>query len=323
MFLAKWLGYLDKFLLFRRPLRRAAAEVELVHICDHSNAMYVSLLAGMPHVITCHDLLAIRSARGHFPQNPVGATGRVFQFLIARGLRRARAIACVSEKTRDDLEQHLGLPPERLHVVPNALHWPYRPLAAAERDPLLHAMGIDADTRYVLHVGAGHWYKNRGAVLAIADALRRRPGYQDVHVIFAGGDGREFEDSAAAQKLGSTLHQIDTPSNQQLQALYSGALALFFPSLEEGFGWPILEAQSCGCPVVIADRRPMRDIAGDAAILIDHADADAAAEQIATALVTRDSLVARGIANAANYSRERMLHAYERLYQQVLQGVRA
>ena len=61
-----------------------------------------------PHVITCHDVLAIRSAMGHFPENPVSVTGRMFQRLIARGLRRAGAILCVSGKTRDDLRQYLG-----------------------------------------------------------------------------------------------------------------------------------------------------------------------------------------------------------------------
>src|SRR6202789_990776 len=114
--LFKWLGYADKFLLFRRELRRAAATADIVHLCDHSNAMYVPALTHSAHVITCHDILAIRSAMGHFPENRVSITGRTFQRLIARGLRRARAILCVSAKTRDDLRQYLAIPEERLHV---------------------------------------------------------------------------------------------------------------------------------------------------------------------------------------------------------------
>src|ERR1700744_113628 len=125
--LFKWLGYADKFLFFLPELRRPAATADVVHLCDHSNAMYVAALARRPLIITCHDLLAIRSAMGHFPENRVSLTGRIFQRLIARGLRRSGAILCVSAKTRDDLRQHLAIPENRLHVIPNALHWPYRP----------------------------------------------------------------------------------------------------------------------------------------------------------------------------------------------------
>src|SRR5438270_2981049 len=110
----KWLGYTDKFLLFRRELRRAGSTADVVHLCDHSNAMYVTALAHRPHVVTCHDLLAIRSAMGHFPENRVSLTGRIFQRLIARGLRQTRALLCVSAKTRDDLRQYLSIPEARL-----------------------------------------------------------------------------------------------------------------------------------------------------------------------------------------------------------------
>ncbi len=317
---AKWLGYVDKFLLFREPLRRTATQADVVHICDHSNAMYVPLLSHRPHVVTCHDLLAVRSALGHFTPNPVGFSGRLFQRLIARGLRKAGEIACVSDKTRDDLEQHLAIPAERLHVVPNALHWPYQPMAQAEREPLVRALGIEPGTRYLLHVGAGHWYKNRTAALALAAALRGQPGYADLQVVFAGGLSSELHASAPGLELGAALRHIAAPTNQQLQALYSGALALLFPSLEEGFGWPILEAQACGSPVVIADRRPMRDIAGGAAILIDPADPENAAAHIASALLSRDMLVERGFENAALYTRDRMLDGYEQLYRSVMQA---
>jgi glycosyltransferase involved in cell wall biosynthesis len=125
----KWLGYIDKFLLFRRTLRRAAADADIVHICDHSNSMYVPVVRHMPHLITCHDILAIRSALGHFPENPVSMSGRLFQRLIAHALKRASAIVCISGKTRDDLVEYLDIPPERLQVVHSSLHWPYAPVA--------------------------------------------------------------------------------------------------------------------------------------------------------------------------------------------------
>ena len=89
--IAKWLGYADKFLLFPAMLRRAARRADIVHICDHSNAPYAKHCGKTPHLVTCHDVLAIASALGLVPQNPTGATGKLLQRFILRGAE-SRAI---------------------------------------------------------------------------------------------------------------------------------------------------------------------------------------------------------------------------------------
>jgi glycosyltransferase involved in cell wall biosynthesis len=317
--LFKWLGYTDKFVLFRRELRRAARSADIVHLCDHSNAMYVPALTHTSHVITCHDVLAIRSAMGHFPENPVSGTGRMFQRLIARGLRRAGAIVCVSGKTRDDLKQYLAVPEDRLHVIPNGLAWPYRPLDVDASAPLLAPLGLLPGEPYFLNVGGNHWYKNRGAAIEIFSELRNLSRYAGARLVMAGGPMMP-ELRAIAEKcgLGDALVEAAGPSNEQLQALYSGALAMLFPSLEEGFGWPILEAQACGCPVAIRDRPPMNDVAGGAAILIDPAKPESAAQTIATALEETTRMRADGLRNAASYTAGRMLEQCEWLYREIV-----
>jgi glycosyltransferase involved in cell wall biosynthesis len=315
----KWLGYADKFFLFRRELRRAASSAEVIHLCDHSNAMYVAALARRPHVVTCHDLLAIRSAMGHFPENQVGLTGRIFQRLIARGLRRAQVILCVSAKTRDDLRQYLAIPQGRLHVVPNALHWPYKPLEADACAPLLTSVGLRPGESYFFHIGGNHWYKNRGAAIEIFAELRKLSQYAGARLVMAGG-AITPELRAIAQK-----HRVDTAMieagalrQEQLQALYSCALATLFPSLEEGFGWPILEAQACGCPVVTTNRRPMKEVGGEAAILIDPAEPATAAGTIADALEDTARIRAAGLRNAASYTTDETLDGCEALYREVI-----
>lgn len=320
--LSKWLGYADKFLLFRSELRRAAAQADLVHLCDHSNAMYIPALARFPHLVTCHDILAIRSARGHFPENPVGLTGRLFQALIARGLRRARTILCVSAKTRDDLHQYLHVPQERLHVVANGLHWPYQPLDRAARTPLLHSVGLAPDDQYFLQIGANHWYKRRPAAIAIFAELRKLAPYASARLVMAGGPmTAELEATAQQHGVRDAILGIPGPTNPQLQALYSGALAMLFPSREEGFGWPIVEAQACGCPVAIADRRPMNEVDGGAAILIDPAEPRSAGQTIAAALQDAGRLRADGQQNAARYTADRMLDQCETLYREIAGAV--
>jgi glycosyltransferase involved in cell wall biosynthesis len=319
--LFKWLGYTDKFVLFRRDLRRAARKADIVHLCDHSNAMYVPALTRMAHVITCHDVLAIRSAMRHFPENPVSGTGRMFQRLIARGLQRAGAIACVSRKTRDDVRQYLAVPEKRLHVIPNALAWPYKPLSAEAGAPFLSSFGLQPGEAYFCHVGGNHWYKNRGAAIEIFAELRKLPQYAAARLVMAGGAVLP-ELRAIAQKHGVADALIEAVglSNEQLEALYSCSLAMLFPSLEEGFGWPILESQACGCPVITTDRPPMSEVAGGAAILIDPAQAAKAACTIARALADPTRMRADGLRNAASYTTKRMLEQYEVLYRKVVES---
>src|SRR5215469_8163739 len=97
--LGKWMGYVDKFGLFPHFLKSESKWAEVIHICDHSNAVYVKYLASTPHVVTCHDLLAIRSAHGDIPSNRVRWTGRHLQRNILNGLANAQYICCVSDAT--------------------------------------------------------------------------------------------------------------------------------------------------------------------------------------------------------------------------------
>ena len=317
--LFKWLGYFDKFFLFRDKLRQAAAKADLVHLCDQSNAMYMSALTGKPHVVTCHDILAIRSAMGHFPANRVSVTGRIFQRMIARGLRRARTILCVSNKTRDDARTFLGIPEARLHVIANALQPGYAPLGEDERAPLLRAIGAPSATEYFLHVGGNHWYKNRAAVIEIFAELRKLPQYKEARLVMAGaGLTPQLRALAAERGVRSALQEVAADGVGQLRALYSGALVTLFPSLEEGFGWPILESQACGAPVAIANRPPMNEVAGGAAILIDPSQFRTSAITIADALRDASLLRAAGLKNAELYSTAAMLDRCEALYYQVI-----
>src|SRR5436190_3418531 len=96
-FVAKWLAYLDKFIFFRRAIARKLRErPALVHICDHSNAMYSKAVRELPVVVTCHDLLAVRGALGEATDCPASATGRILQRWSVRGRASAAAVACVS-----------------------------------------------------------------------------------------------------------------------------------------------------------------------------------------------------------------------------------
>jgi glycosyltransferase involved in cell wall biosynthesis len=282
--IGKWLGYIDKFILFpfalRSRLRREKSrmakggEPTLVHICDHSNAMYVKWLAPFPHVVTCHDLLAIQSARGLVPQNVTGWSGRLLQAWIASGLRRAGHVICVSDSTREDL---LSLFPElrdRSRTVENALNHPYSRMEPDQADAILAALNLKCG-RYLLHVGGNQWYKNRpGVIRILAELKRARPdfftGATSLKLILAGQPpSLAMMQLMKDKELENDILFANDVSNDQLNALYSRAEALIFPSLREGFGWPLIEAQACGCPVVTGNRAPMNRVGGPAALFAD------------------------------------------------------
>ena len=87
--LRKWVGYIDKFVFFPLTLWRHVRWADVVHVTDHSNAMYVPRVVGKPNIVTCHDVIAIQAALGMVEGWQVGRSGRLFQRLISQGLQRA------------------------------------------------------------------------------------------------------------------------------------------------------------------------------------------------------------------------------------------
>jgi hypothetical protein len=115
--LNKWLRYLDKFVLFPFRLVAHARGSLLVHIVDHSNAVYCFWLNQKKSVVTCNDLLALRSARGEFREHKTRLLGKLLQRLILEGLHRATHLACISEATRIDALRLTGRSEESVSCI--------------------------------------------------------------------------------------------------------------------------------------------------------------------------------------------------------------
>jgi glycosyltransferase involved in cell wall biosynthesis len=183
----------------------------------------------------------------------------------------------------------------------------------------LAKLGIPADARFILHIGGNNWYKNRIGALRIFNALRRLLADPGLKLVMAGKPLTDALLTEASQLgLDRALLQITSPSDGELNALYSSAMLLLFPSLGEGFGWPIIEAQACGCPVVTSARPPMDEIAGSGAIFIDPSAPEAAASVIAGSLSRLDQLRDAGLENARRFDVNQMSLAYIRLYENIM-----
>ena len=327
--LAKWLGYLDKFVLFPFLLRRAARRADVVHITDHSNAMYVRHLRHRSLLLTCNDVLAIRSALGLIPQNRVGAGGKILQKLILRGLNRAPHIACISHNTRQQLLEVSTRAPVATTVIEMGLNYPYAPMPQAEAISHGHALlgerASEALERgFILHVGGDFWYKNRIGVVRIYHRFTCASDAATGHplLIFV---GKPLDEASRAwvqtHGLEPDVLRIEGPSNEELRALYSLAQALLFPSLAEGFGWPIAEAQACGCRVVTTGEAPMTEVGGGAAVYIDPADEAAAANRLRELLnetaAEKHARVEAGLRHAQRFSTRQMVDSYVRAYENI------
>jgi glycosyltransferase involved in cell wall biosynthesis len=315
----KWIGYLDKHLLSVPGLRRAAADADIVHVCDHGNSVYVPLAAAVPHVVTCHDLLAVRGALGEQTDCPASLAGRQLQKSIVRGLRRAQALACVSSATKRDALRLLQGYTGAVTVTPNALNYPYRAITREQARGRLAAFpALDLANPFVLHVGSNLRRKNRQAVLRSVAAVRDSwPG----RIVFAGEPlSAELRTLARELRLTDRVLEIVKPANEILEALYSQALALHFPSRFEGFGWPVIEAQACACPVICSNREPLPEVTGGAAILCDPEDfaaQGAAILKLAREPEIGEDLRYRGLRNAHSYATAPMIERFVSLYRQL------
>jgi len=317
----KYLGYIDKFFLFphflRREIRRLRPDV--VHIIDHANSVYANVAGERPVVATCHDLMQIRAARGEIPEQRLGLPGRLFQRWILRHIARVRDLVYVSRKTGDDLHRLVSREGDCMHLIPVGLNYPYAKVPTATAVQRVNALAAGdglGENEFYLNVGGGQWYKNRPGLLRIFAELRRESPAPLLVMI---GKPLSAADAALAAELGVAdyLRHFSNVSNEDLAAFYTLARGLIFPSWEEGFGWPIAEAQACGCPVFTSNRAPMTEVGGPAAVYFDPANPVEAARRILAARNEEAALRARGLLRAERWTAQRMLGSYAELYRRL------
>jgi glycosyltransferase involved in cell wall biosynthesis len=317
-FAAKWFAYIDKYIFFPGRLkRRLAMQSALVHICDHSNAVYARHCRPHKTLVTCHDLLAVRGALGEQTDCPASITGRILQRWILNGLRQADALACVSRATADDVERLVvrGKDHPPVTIVPMGLNYRYRKLPLDIARTHLAGIGkFDVDAPFVLHVGSNLRRKNRDAVLRIFAKCKAK---WNGRLVFA-GDPLNADLTSLAQQLeiADRITQLENPGSETLEILYNCAVALVYPSRFEGFGWPIIEAQACGCPVICANSGPLPEAAGDAGLFHDVDDEDGFASDLLrlTDPAERAKWSNKSLRNAERFSSEKMIAQYLDIY---------
>jgi len=316
--LGKWLGYIDKWILF--PFTILWKRLFLLfnknirfHICDHSNAPYISYLPNKRTVITCHDVLAIRGALGYKDSYCTSTkTGIILQKWILKSLCKADNIATVSQFTLNQLEeiQVKTKSIKNWKVIPNAFNADFYPMNKIEVKRILQKNKITIFKPFILHVGSSLQRKNRKLLVDMLHCLNIT---WDGIVCFAGQEIElELQKHIDSLGLQNKVISILKPSHEVLVALYSSCESFIFPSFSEGFGWPIIEAQACGAPVIASSYDPLPEVSGNAAIHNDPLNPNEFADSLLSLQneLTRNELIKAGYENCKRFELKRIIQEY-------------
>jgi glycosyltransferase involved in cell wall biosynthesis len=236
-----------------------------------------------------------------FLDHPEWYTPRGVRFL-RRGTELARrdadAVVVPSAATARACRRH-GFDADRIHLVPHGVQLPSATAEATAAAVRRLRTRLRLDRPYLLWCGTREPRKNLTRLL---EAFARVVRQADLDLVLVGpagwGDGTAPPDPVVADRV----RTAGFLSAEDLHAAYAGAAVFCYPSLEEGFGMPVLEALAHGLPVVTSTGSPMAEVAGDAAVLVDPRDPPAIAAGVLAALEERRRLAAAGRAVAARHT---------------------
>jgi len=294
---------------------------DIVHLPNHHLGRYGNFLK-IPFIITVHDLIRYFDMMDYDTFiHPPNGRDRFYLNLDYRGIKKAARIIAVSQATKNDLVQHLGVSDDQVSVVHCGVdHSLFHPVS--ERmygDP------------YILFVGSEHPRKNFAAVVkafALLKLERKFKGLKLVKVSPAGGREGEFRRRTMMLIDALDLHRdvvfTDFVPAANLPAFYCGAQVYVLPSLYEGFGLPVLEAMACGCPVITSNISSLPEVTGDAAVKVAPQDVDGLAQAISRVLEDsqlRKDLIEKGLKRASEFSWQKMARETQAVYEQVAREV--
>lgn len=258
-------------------------------------------------VITFHDLSFLRFPK-FFP--PRKRYWHVSQD-VRRQAREATRLIAVSSSTKEDLVHYFDVPPEKIAVIHSGVNPRYHELAPRDLGLLRFRVVKNLVHPFILFVGTLEPRKNIAGAVRAFNILKQRPVHRDLEFVIAGRLGWLYDEVLKEVRTSPYRRSIrlwGEATRQDLVMLYNSADAFCYPSFLEGFGFPPLEAQACGTPVVASAAGSLPEILGDSALLVDPARHEHIAEALHT-ILTDEAEAARlrdaGFANVGKFSWER------------------
>lgn len=294
---------------------------DLVHIPLNR----VPLLIMRPYVVTVHDMSSLL-----FEQSS-GLRMQLRRYRFRRGLARARRVIAVSDATRRDVQNMMGIPANRIRRVYNAPDAGFYNLSGhspEEHQRILERYQIQYP--FLLYAGNVRRHKNVPRLVEAFAVLRAQlgdhPKYRDLRLVIIGNTISQHpgvRQTVIKSRIEHLVRFLGYVPFDTLRCFYESAAAFVFPSRYEGFGLPPLEAMACGTPVVTSNVSSLPEVVGDAAILVNPENVFDIARGIREALLDeplRAELIRRGHAQAARFSWERTARAVLEIYLDCARG---
>ncbi len=288
-----------------------------VHLPNHHLGRYGNFLR-VPYIITVHDLIRYFDMDGEetFIRSP-NRRDRHYLNLDFEGIRKAMRIIAVSQSTKDDLMHCLDIPDKRISVVHEGIdHSLFQPVSQRIYN---HP--------YILFVSTEHPRKNFTTLLKAFSQLKSEPRFKELKLVKvgdAGGQETDFRSETMgvveSLKLSREVIFTDFVPEADLPAYYSGAEVFVLPSLYEGFGFPVLEAMACGCPVITSNTSSLPEVVGEAGIMVDPHNTDSLAQAMSKVLTDsklRDNMIRKGLEQAKSFSWEKAAEQTLEVYNKV------
>jgi glycosyltransferase involved in cell wall biosynthesis len=295
---------------------------DLVHIPLNR----VPLLMIRPYVVTIHDManLFFEEERSNFRM-------QLRRYRFRRGLVRANRVIAVSDATRRDVENLMGVPPDRVRRVYNApdpgFHVDEAACQTEEQQRIMERYQINYP--YLLYAGNIRRHKNVPrlveAFAVVREQLASHPRYQDLRLVIIGDTISQHpavRQTVIKSRVEHVVRFLGFVPFETLRCFYENAAAFVFPSRYEGFGLPPLEAMACGAPVVASNVSSLPEVVGDAAILVNPENVFDIARGIRDILLDdrlREELVRRGRIQASRFSWERTARQVLEIYREAVE----
>ncbi|HXC72914.1 MAG TPA: glycosyltransferase family 1 protein [Pyrinomonadaceae bacterium] len=273
-----------------------------------------------PVVVSIHDL-----SFEHLPETFKRRSRTQLRLTVRHSARRAARIISLSEHGRRDIIETYGITPERVSAIPLAAPSDFGPVQDyRELQRVRQTYGINGD--YILSVGSIQPRKNLARLVQAYASLRGNKSVDKLpKLVLVGKCGWLYDETLRALKetgVADTVVLTGYVPQEDLPALYSGALCFVYPSYFEGFGLPPLEAMKCGAPVIVGNKTSLPEVVGDAALTVDPFDVEAIASAMKSVIdnpALREDLSIKGQTRAQAFDWRETARKTLAIYQEVAQ----